>query len=176
MESNTSNSETNNLGSNNSNLEIGLPLLLVIPEYFNLFFLLAAVLLMYQGVEISHPLYFILFVNLVIPLSASINNICAYKIITTEKYFMMASFLNGFCLEFHCNCWFVTSILRYIYIFNENCIHNKIPNIKHQCIVALVATLVFLVTLMAPSIVYSISIGNLIFSYKCLLLERGFHI
>ena len=169
MESNITNLEANNLVNNNSNLDIGLPVLLVIPDYFNLLFLLAAVLFMYHGVEISHPLYFILFVNLVIPLFASVTNICTYKIISTEKYLMLTSSLSGFCLKFHCNCWLVTSILRYIYIVNENWIHNKIPSFKHQCIVALVATLLFLVTLTAPLMVYGFSIGKKQVKYICYL-------
>ena len=55
----------------------------------------------------------------------------------------------------------VTSIIRYIYIVHENWIHNKIPNFKHQCIVAHAALIVFLLALMGPPFGYSFSIGNI---------------
>ena len=45
-----------------------LPHLLIVPEYFNLIVLIVGVYGMYQGIEITHPLYAILFVNLIVPL------------------------------------------------------------------------------------------------------------
>ena len=171
MDNNLTNSETNNSVINSSALTTNMPYLLVIPEYFNICLLLIGVYGIYRGVEISHPIYFILFVNLIIPLSVSVINIIAYQITSTKKYLMMASSLSGLCLAFHCNCWCVTSIIRYLYIVHENWIHNKIPNFKHQCIVALAATLASLFSLMAPSFVYSISIGN-IHNFKSFLFKK----
>ena len=163
MENNFTNSETKNLVNESNSFDIGMPLLLVIPDYFNIFFLLLALFGMYHGVEISHPLYSMLFVNLIIPLSASVTNICAYQIVSTERYIMISNFLNALCLQFHCNCWCVTSVIRYIYIVHENWIHNKIPIMRHQCVLAFLATLVSLVALITPGFGYGISMGNLYF-------------
>ena len=50
----------------NSEIILELPILiLILPETLNLIFLISGVTGMYNGVEIQHPLYTVLFTNLV---------------------------------------------------------------------------------------------------------------
>ena len=120
---------------------ISWPWILVFPEFTNLTFLIIGVYTMYQGIEIYHPLYAILFVNLLIALSVTVVNISAFPFIHIEKYVMLSNSTNGFfSLLFHCNCWCICSIIRFIYMVHESWIHSRLPNPKLQCAIAIVIT------------------------------------
>ena len=112
----------------------------VAPEFFNLALLIIGVDAMCHGIDIGHPLYIILFLNLIIPLAVTVINISAFLFINIEQYATMSNAMNGLSVEFHCNCWCICSIIRYIYMVHESWIHSRLPNPKLQCAIAIVIT------------------------------------
>ena len=160
METNLANSTSDFVSNNSLSLSIEMPILLVIPDYIIPIFLLIAVYGMYHGVEISHPLYSVLFLNLIFTLCASVINISAFQMLSTEKYILLTNLMSVMCIQFHCNCWCVTSLVRYIYIIHEKWIYEKIPKVKHQSIASISLTFVFFFLLMAIIVGNSISLGK----------------
>ena len=79
--------------------------ILVAPEFINLTLLILAIYAMYQGIEICHPLYAILFLNVNIALAATGINILVFQFIPSELYVAVSNAINSIGLEFHCNCW-----------------------------------------------------------------------
>jgi hypothetical protein len=142
------------------NFSILLQSALVIPEYFNWIFLILGIYGMYQGIEIQHPLYAILFLNLIVPFVFTSINIVAFFFIPIYKFFIIANSSSGLSIYFHSVCWCMTSVIRYIYIFHENWIHSHIPNHKIQCLAAIGLTLTFCVFLSSPAFISAIYIGN----------------
>ena len=84
---------------------------------------------MYQGIEILHPLHVVLFADIIFPIIFTVVSIIGFNL------------SNAFSLYFHCSCWRVTSVIRYIYNLHENWIHKVLPNSKFQCLAALLLTL-----------------------------------
>ena len=162
MEQIATNETSNYIGNNFTRLNAEMLITLVIPEYVIFVFLVIGVYGMYTGVEISHPLYSVLFINLIFPLCASVINITAYQMISAEKYIMLANAISALCIEFHCNCWCVTSIVRYIYIVHEKWIHDKVPNVRHQSIAAIALTISFFFVLLIPALGYPVYLGKII--------------
>ena len=134
--------------------------ILVVPEYLNLVILLLAVYGMYQGIEIHHPLYAILFLNLIVPLLFTVVDIIAFVFISSNKYITMTNTNCGFCLFFHCTSWCLSSIIRYIYIVAPDWIHQLIPNVKSQCCATFGIAFLFSFSLFAPSISYAMYLGK----------------
>ena len=103
---------------------------IVAPEFINLFLLGSAVYVMYNGIEILHPIYSVLFLNTSIALLHSVFDIVIFCLIDNDLYVRIA---NGgiICyVIFHCVVWCVTSILRYIYILHNDWIDLKFPGVK----------------------------------------------
>ena len=132
---------------------------LVAPEYLNLVILLFAVYGMYQGIEIQHPLYAILFLNLIVPLCLTIVDTIAYGFISSNKYITLINTNSGFCLHFHCTSWCVSSIVRYIYIVAPDWIDNLIPNARSQCYAIFGIHFLFSLSMFAPSTSYVMYLG-----------------
>ena len=141
-------------------------MLLVLPEYFILIFLFMGVYGMYHGVEISHPLYSVLFLDLIFPLAASILNMLAYHMVPIEKYVMVANVMSAICIQIHCNCWCVTSIIRYFYIVHEKWIHDKVPNVRKQSLVAIIFTFLLFFVFLIPALGYPLSLGKFLINKK----------
>ena len=140
---------------------ISCPWILVIPEFINLTFLIIGVYTIYQGIEIHHPLYAILFVNLLVALFVTVVNISAAPFIHIEKYIMLSNALNGFfSLLFHCNCWCICSIMRYLYIIHDSWIDKLTTNIKLQFSGAVVVAFGSFFVLVLPELVYAIYLGK----------------
>ena len=133
---------------------------LVAPEYFNFVILLLAVYGMYHGIEIQHPLYAILLLNLIIPLCFTIVDMTAFVFISSNKYITLSNTNSGFSLFFHCTSWCLSSIIRYIYIVAPDWIDNHIPNAQSQCYVAFIMAFLFSFLLFTPSISYSMYLGK----------------
>ena len=145
---------------------ISWPWILVFPEFTNLTFLIIGVYTMYHGIEIYHPLYAILFVNLLIALSVTVVNISAFPFIHIEKYVMLSNSLNGFfSLLFHCNCWCICSIMRYLYIVHDSWMEKITTNIKLQFTGAIIVAFGSFFALVLPELVYAIHLGKV----KCLV-------
>ena len=138
----------------------------VIPEYINLFLLIMAICGMYRGIEVGHPIYAVLFLNLIIPFCATLAQICLFFFIENQQYLMIGTFLGAFCLLFHCNTWCITSVVRYIYIAHENWVHSKIPSMKIQSILACITTIALVLFMLLIITVYAVSLSKLISATK----------
>ena len=68
---------------------------LVVPEFVNFILLTIGLLEMYQGIEIGHPIYAILFANLLVALSSSFLGIVAFFTLKDTTY------MQGILLEFY---------------------------------------------------------------------------
>ena len=133
---------------------------MVVPEFTNLIFLLLAVLGMYQGIEIGHPLYAVLFANLIVPMAFSVMNIIGFAFMPQISYVIFANTNNAMSIFFHCTCWCITSLIRYLYIIKPDWLHKKMPSIKVQCFSVLALTITFACFLTFPMIGYGLHIGN----------------
>ncbi len=85
---------------------------------------------MYHGIEIKHPVYGILFGNLIAALGSSLINIFVFPFVTFLKYSNLANTNNTIFLEFYYSSWCVLSILRYFYIIHTKWLHEKFPDAK----------------------------------------------
>ncbi len=135
-------------------------LLCVMPEYFNLFFLICCLYGMYQGIEIGHPVYAVLFLNLIVPTISTAFDIAVFFFISTFNYVLFSNFVNGLTIFFHCTSWCVTSVLRFIYIICGDWFNNLIPNQKLQCAFAVVLTCLLAILLTIPTFSVVISYGK----------------
>ena len=134
--------------------------LLVVPEFVNILFLLAGAVGMYKGVEIQHPIYAVLFADMVVPILSSCINIITFPFTPVLIYFSSSNFSTVICLNFHSTCWCATSIFRYIYIIHENWLQRVLPNIRSQCFAAYVITVVSALCCTLPMFVYGRSLGE----------------
>jgi hypothetical protein len=145
---------------NTDNPIYALRILCVMPEYFNLFFLPCGLYGMYQGIEISHPIYAVLFLNLFASLLTTMLDILAFFFVSTVHYILFLNVINSLSLLFHCTSWCVTSVLRYIYIIYGDWFNNLIPTPKLQCTAAVVMTFSLTAILSIPSFVVLIFYGK----------------
>ena len=137
-----------------------LQILCVVPEYFNFFFLSCALYGMYQGVEITHPLYAVLFLNLIVPLMATLFHITVFFFIPTATYVFISNPINCVCIFFHCTSWCVASLLRFVYIIYGDWFNNFIPSQKLQWISAVIMTSALTIILSVPSFSLAIVYGK----------------
>ena len=145
---------------NNDNPIYILQIISVLPEYFNLFLLSCGIYGMYQGIEISHPLYAVLFQNLIVSLISTLLDIIVFWFISNYKYVIFANILNVFSLFFHCTSWCVTSGLRFVYIIYGDWFNNWIPNQKLQCSSAVILTCALTVIESLPTFAVLLSLGK----------------
>ena len=85
---------------------------------------------MYNGIEIEHPVFRVLFCNLIVAFLSSAVNVIAYLIQTEIKYSTISNSNNAFCLLFHCCCWLIVSVLRFIYIIHKDWLFKRFPEQK----------------------------------------------
>jgi len=137
-----------------------LQILCVVPEYLNLFFLSCSLYGMYRGVEIAHPLYAVLFLNLIVPLITTLIDIIVFFFISTARYILLSNPINSLSLFFHCTCWCVTSVLRFVYIIYGDWFNNFIPSQKLQCTSALIMTGALAIILSIPTFSVAIFYGK----------------
>ena len=115
---------SNNLFQNGNIEIVFLPVLL---ELFNLVIMTAGTCLMYLGIEISHPVYGVLFSNLILTIISSLINVLVFPFVKTINYNTLVNGNNSVCLFFQCSCWCVLSALRYLYIIHKTWIHKTFP-------------------------------------------------
>jgi hypothetical protein len=96
-------------------------------ELFNIMILTAGMCLMYLGIEISHPVYGLLFSNLIVTTISSLINVFVFPFIKTIQYNTLVNGNNSACLNFHCCCWCILSVLRYLYIIHKPWLDKKFP-------------------------------------------------
>jgi hypothetical protein len=85
---------------------------------------------MYHGIEIEHPVFRVLLCNLIVAFFSSAANVIAYPIKNKIKYNVFVNTNNGFSLLFHCCCWLIVSLLRFIYIFHKDWLYKRFPDPK----------------------------------------------
>lgn len=151
--------------------------ILVSPDLVNVLVLAFGLYGMYNGINIMHPVYAVLFLNLAVALASSTTNICVALFLPSEM-FMRAS--NGNCwitLVFYCSCWSVNSATRYVYILFNKMLYSKLANIMLQTVMVVMLTLIcfFLFTsLLIGTAVYQ-GKKYLIFSFLFRLKIETFH-
>ena len=133
---------------------------LVAPEYLNFFVLLLAVYGMYQGVEIKHPLYAVLFLNLIIPLCFTVIDMIGFVFLTSSKYITLSNTNSVFCIYLHCICWCLASIIRYIYIIYPDWINNLTPSVRTQYFATYTIAFILTFLLSAPMYSYAMYLGK----------------
>jgi len=151
------NNDTFDVLDNLSNI---LQVIIIFPDYINLVCLSFGVYGMYRAIAIQHPLYAILFLNLVVPLVLTCITIVAFMIIPNKRFVVLANTCSLLSLFFHCTCWCVSSIIRYVYIIHDVWIHKHIPSTKHQCALAFVFAFTAFTCFSAPIIGYALHLGN----------------
>jgi len=60
---------------------------------------------MYFGIQISHPVYSILFANLFVSFAGTSLNIALFAFASFKSYARISLISNVFCNIFHCSCW-----------------------------------------------------------------------
>ena len=134
--------------------------LLIFPEYVNFVFLFIGIYGMYHGIEIQHPLYTVLFANLNVAFISSAVNIIGFELLPVHRYVVLSNLMNTQSLYFHCTSWCITSILRYIYIFHGDWVHNSILSARLKCFLAIVTSIGFSGFQSSPVFVVIIYFGN----------------
>jgi hypothetical protein len=133
--------------TNISQLENEFLIIQMSPGVINTILLSAGLYQMYSGIEIAHPVYAVLFCNLLITLLSSIIDILIFPFITILKYTVLVNANTTMCFLFHCCSWCVLSLLRYLYIINPKWLHEKFPNPKTLCALAIFGLfLIFILT------------------------------
>jgi hypothetical protein len=134
--------------------------LLVLPEFVNILFLFAGAFGIYKGVEIQHPIYAVLFADMIVPIISSSINIISFPFTPVLMYVSSSNLSTVICLNFHSTCWCATSMIRYIYIVHENWLQRVLPNIQSQCFAAYVITVVSALCCTIPMFAYGRSLGE----------------
>ncbi len=143
----------------------GLQMCFIIPELINMTFLLLGIYGMYRGIEVQHPLYAILFLNLIVALLSTVINTSVCRFISLDQYFILSSVTNAFSVFFHVTCWLLSSLIRYLYIMHNDWLFSKFPNVKKQCWIALGLDIALGIMFMMPVLGTLIFLGNYL-AYK----------
>jgi hypothetical protein len=111
-------------------------------EVFNTAFLSAGSFLFYYGIEITHPVYAVLFCNLITALVTSVINTLVTPMLRSTLYTPITNSINVACWYFHCCCWCIVSVLRYNYIINQEWLEQRWPDSKKLRIFSLASVFV----------------------------------
>jgi hypothetical protein len=106
----------------------------ICPEFLNFVLLSAGIFQMFNGIEIDHPVFHILFLNLIFTQISSLINILAFTfeflIPINIKLSTILNSNNGLTLIFHCCCWAIVSALHYLYIKKKKWLEEHYPDQK----------------------------------------------
>ena len=157
MESNVS---VDSVALDYESIDTSLKLLLVSIDYVNLVLLLCGTTGMYQGIEIQHPLYAVLFMNLIVSWISSLLNTITFPFLMTLVHAKITNIGCLFVIFFHGICWLLTAIIRNLYIVHETWLYGKFPNIKVQFCLSVASAVLFTVTLCVPCFGYLLYAGK----------------
>jgi hypothetical protein len=118
--------------------------MVVIPvclELVNIMMLTAGMCLLYLGIEISHPIYGILFSNLIVTTISSLINVLVFPFVKTIQYNTLVNGNNAACLNFHCCCWCILSVLRYLYIIHKPWLDKTFPKLFSLLLLSMLGVL-----------------------------------
>ena len=85
---------------------------------------------MHKGVEINHPVFSLLFSNLLFPLVATLINLAALPLVPFQSWIRLSLFTNYLSMLFHTTSWGVISALRYAFIEHNSWMNSKWPDIQ----------------------------------------------
>ena len=142
------------------NMSVFAQILCVVPECINLFFLLIAIYGMYVGIEIHHPLYAIMFLDLIVALIFTLINIVTFFVVTIEKFIQVSNACNCLSLFFHFTCWCLASCIRFVYIAHSEWIHSVVPSAQKQYKLAVLLALLCWFSMCAPLFLYGWYLGK----------------
>ena len=77
----------------------------IFPEILDLVLLALGIGGLYNGTEIGHPVYSLLFANLIFPCFVTVINISAIFFLPLQNWLRLAPSLNYLCLMFHSTTW-----------------------------------------------------------------------
>jgi hypothetical protein len=155
------NSSITELGASDyDNLTFTSKLIVVVPDYINLITLFFGMYGMHQGIEIQHPLYSLLFINLFVSWFSSVINCIAFVKCPNLIYLKVTNIGCTLVLYFHSICWFLTTVIRHIYIVHDVWLHTILPNVKDQFWTAIGSALILTLALASPTFGYSFSKGK----------------
>ena len=137
-----------------------LTLFIIFPDISNLIFLTFALFGMYNGIEISHPVYAVLFTNISVATISALINILSIQWVDITVFLVIANASNTWYMIFHCVTWSVTSVLRYIYILHGEWIEEKFPDQRTLTTTSILAVLVIFAVLLTPLISTIIPLGK----------------
>jgi len=95
--------------------------------------------LIYKGIEIGHPVYAVIFCDIIVTLTSSLINVIILPFVDNYRYTGLANVNNFFCLVFHCCCWCILSILRYLYLVKQSWLDKTFPQLANLRIVSLLS-------------------------------------
>jgi hypothetical protein len=103
----------------------------------------------YKGIEIGHPIFSVIFLNLIVPTACSFANFIALPLLPLVNAYITSMLLNIFSLVFHLTSWSVVSVLRYVLIVYKDWVNQRWPDLRRLRYVALAAQLVSYVAFFA---------------------------
>ena len=86
---------------------------------------------MYRGVEIGHPVYSLLFANLIFPMASTFCIVIASFTININHWKFISSVVNMITMLYHHSSWAVLSVLRFWLITKPDWVHSKWPDPSH---------------------------------------------
>lgn len=92
--------------------------------------LLLGLLGMFFGLEISHPVYSVLFSNLSASFMCSSLNIVLISSVSFRTFARIALMANYACNVFHCCCWSIISILRFLILVKRDWTNSRFPDLR----------------------------------------------
>ena len=129
-------------------------------EAFNMVLLFLVTNGFYQGIEIQHPLYAVLFLNLVLSLANSTISVLGWMLLPFKIFVRLLNSLNVIHVFSMCSNWSVISIIRYVYILHENWLHTAMPSPTMRWCTAIGLSLFFTLLQSSPVIAIAIILGK----------------
>jgi len=111
----------------------------------------------YRGIEIRHPVYAVLFCDLIVALTSSLINAVIFPFVSTYRYSSLANGSNAFCFIFHSCCWCILSIQRYLYVTKKTWLEQKFPDpsrLLKVSLLSLIALVTFNVASFLATVIY----------------------
>jgi hypothetical protein len=91
------------LNENSEIPQVFLELVLLTPECFNFIFLVLGLYEMYNGIEIQHPLYATVYLNLMVALLFTTIDLTSLIFLPVDKFVTLSKQTGGFTVLFHCS-------------------------------------------------------------------------
>ena len=130
------------------------------PDVLNLITLMSGLIGMFNGIEIDHPIYAVLFSNMSVCLFSASVNVVTLFCVNASMFVVVANASNTWYMIYHCVTWSVTSLLRYAYIFHGPWIDSRFPDASKLRNLSVVSTFVVFVVLLTPLVAFIVHLGE----------------